>query len=85
MSSQSLDSSDKSLLLNAFNTQLFEFIEDIELVFSEDSSIKKAKTSILMIKKTKTITRCKMPWVSRWTRAESSPCKTCFKIFVTKH
>lgn len=51
MSSQSLDSSDKSLLLNAFNTQLFEFIEDIELVFSEDSSIKKAKTSILMIKK----------------------------------
>ena len=51
MSSQSLDSSDKSLLLNAFNTQLIEFIEDIELVFSEDSSIKKAKTSILMIKK----------------------------------
>ena len=51
MSSQSLDSSDKSLLLNAFNTQLTEFIEDIELVFSEDSSIKKAKTSILMIKK----------------------------------
>ena len=48
-SSHSLDSSDKSLLLNAFNTQLFEFIEDIELVFSEDNAIKKAKTSIFMI------------------------------------
>jgi hypothetical protein len=51
MSSQSLDSSDKSLLLNAFITQLTEFIEDIELVFNEDSAIKKAKTSIFMIKK----------------------------------
>ena len=51
MSSQSLDSSDKSLLLNAFNTQLIEFIEDIELVFSEDNSVKKVKTSLLMIKK----------------------------------
>ena len=50
-SSHSLDSSDKSLLLNAFNTQLTEFIEDIELVFSEDNAIKKAKTSIFMIKK----------------------------------
>ncbi len=36
MSSPSLDNSDKSLLLNAFNSQLFEFIEDIEHVFSED-------------------------------------------------
>jgi hypothetical protein len=51
MSSQSLDSSDKSLLLNAFNTQLIEFIEDIELVFSEDNSVKRVKTSLLMIKK----------------------------------
>jgi hypothetical protein len=51
MSSSSLDSSDKSLLLNAFNTQLFEFIEDIEFVFSEDSSIKKTKTALIMIKK----------------------------------
>jgi len=51
MSSVSLDSSDKSLLLNAFNTQLFEFIEDIEFVFSEDTSIKKTKTALIMIKK----------------------------------
>jgi hypothetical protein len=51
MSSQSLDNSDKSLLLNAFNSQLFEFIEDIEHVFSEDNSIKKAKTALIMIKK----------------------------------
>jgi len=51
MSSQSLDSSDKSLLLNAFNTQLFDFIEDIELVFSEDNSIKRAKAGLVMIKK----------------------------------
>jgi hypothetical protein len=51
MSSQSLDNSDKSLLLNAFNTQLIEFIEDIELVFNEDNSIKKVKTALIMIKK----------------------------------
>lgn len=51
MSSVSLDSSDKSLLLNAFTTQLFEFIEDIEFVFSEDSSIKRAKAALIMIKK----------------------------------
>ena len=51
MSSVSLDSSDKSLLLNAFTTQLFEFIEDIEFVFSEDSSIKRAKSALIMIKK----------------------------------
>jgi len=51
MSSQSLDSSDKSLLLSAFNTQLFEFIEDIELVFNEDNSVKRAKSGLLMIKK----------------------------------
>jgi hypothetical protein len=51
MSSISLDGSDKSLLLNAFITQLFEFIEDIELVFSEDSSIKRAKAALIMIKK----------------------------------
>jgi hypothetical protein len=51
MSLQSLDNSDKSLLLNAFNSQLFEFIEDIEHVFSEDNSIKKAKTALIMIKK----------------------------------
>ena len=51
MSSHSLDNLDKSLLLNAFNTQLFEFIEDIEHVISEDNSIKKAKTALIMIKK----------------------------------
>ena len=51
MSSQSLDSSDKSLLLNAFNTQLFEFIEDIELVFNEDNSVKRANAGLVMIKK----------------------------------
>ena len=51
MSSQSLDNSDKLLLLNAFNTQLIYFIEDIELVFSEDNSIKKVKTALVMIKK----------------------------------
>jgi hypothetical protein len=51
MSSQPLDSSDKSLLLNAFNTQLFEFIEDIELVFNEDNSVKRAKAGLVMIKK----------------------------------
>lgn len=51
MTSHSLESSDKSLLLSAFNTQFFDFVTDIELVFSEDTSIKKAKMALNMIKK----------------------------------
>jgi len=47
----SIENSDKSLLLSAFNTQFFDFIEDIQHVFSEDTSIKKAKTALIMIKK----------------------------------
>jgi len=45
-----MDTSDKSLLLSAFNTQFFEFIDDIQYVFSDDSSIKKAKTALSIIK-----------------------------------
>ena len=51
MTSRSLESSDKLLLLSAFNTQFFDFVTDIELVFSEDMSIKKAKMALNMIKK----------------------------------
>jgi hypothetical protein len=51
MSSHALDNSDKSLISNAFNTQFFEFIEDIERVITEDSSIKKAKNALILIKK----------------------------------
>ena len=51
MTSRSLESSDKLLLLSAFNTQFFDFVTDIELVFSEDTSIKKAKMALNMIKK----------------------------------
>ena len=51
MTSHSLESSDKSLLLSAFNTQFFDFVTDIELVFSEDMSIKKAIMALNMIKK----------------------------------
>ena len=42
---------DKSLILNAFNTQLFEFIDDVQHVFVEDISINKVKTALLIIKK----------------------------------
>ena len=45
-----MDNSDKSLLLSAFNTQFFEFIDDIQYVFSDDSSIKKAKSALSIIK-----------------------------------
>ena len=48
----SLEDSDKSLLLNAFNTQLFEFMEDMQIVIVDDPSIKKAKLAFSMIKKT---------------------------------
>jgi hypothetical protein len=42
---------DKTLLMNAFNTQLFEFFDDIECIFTEDTSVKKAKNALLIIKK----------------------------------
>ena len=45
------DSSDKSLLMNAFNDHFFEFVEDIENVFVNDSSIKKVKSALTLIKK----------------------------------
>ena len=48
----SLEDSDKSLILNAFNTQLFEFMEDMQIVIIDDPSIKKAKLAFSMIKKT---------------------------------
>ena len=48
----SLEDSDKSLLLNAFNTQLFDFMEDMQIVIVDDPSIKKAKLAFSMIKKT---------------------------------
>ena len=45
------DSSDKSLLMNAFNDHFFEFVEDIESVFVNDLSIKKVKSALTLIKK----------------------------------
>ena len=47
----SANDNDKTLLMNAFNTQLFEFFDDIECIFTEDSSVKKAKNALLIIKK----------------------------------
>jgi hypothetical protein len=47
----SANDSDKSLLMNAFNTQLFEFFHDIECIITEDTSVKKAKNALLLIKK----------------------------------
>jgi hypothetical protein len=51
MTSNLSENSDKSLLLNAFNAQFFDFIEDVEHVFSDDSSINKAKVAFNLIKK----------------------------------
>ncbi len=51
MTSRSLENSDKLLLLSAFNEQFFDFVTEIELVFNEDTSIKKAKMALNMIKK----------------------------------
>ena len=71
MSSPSLDNSDKSLLLNAFNAQLFEFIEDIEHVFSEDNSIKKVKTALIMIKKVNPVLTIKIWYTYICTKYET--------------
>lgn len=45
------DGNDKSLLINAFNDHFFEFIDDIESVFINDSSIKKVKSALTLIRK----------------------------------
>lgn len=45
------EASDKALIMNAFNTQLFEFIDDIQLVFNGDNSIQRVKTALSLIKK----------------------------------
>jgi hypothetical protein len=45
------DINDNSLLMNAFNDHFFEFLEDIESVFVNDSSIKKVKSALTLIKK----------------------------------
>lgn len=47
----SSENTDKLLLMNAFNTQFFEFIDDIQYVFNGDTSIQKAKTAFTIIKK----------------------------------
>ena len=44
-------SKDKSLIMNTFNLQLFEFFDDIQCVVTGDSSIEKAKNALIVIKK----------------------------------
>lgn len=51
MSNMSDEKSDKSILLTAFNTQFYDFLDDIESVFMNDSGIKRAKNALILIKK----------------------------------
>jgi hypothetical protein len=45
------EKSDKSILLTAFNTQFYDFLDDVESVFMNDSGIKRAKNALVLIKK----------------------------------
>jgi hypothetical protein len=45
------EKSDKSILLTAFNTQFYDFLDDIESVFMNDGAIKRAKNALILIKK----------------------------------
>ena len=45
------EKSDKSILLTAFNTQFYDFLDDIESVFMNDNAIKRAKNALILIKK----------------------------------
>ena len=47
------EKSDKGILLTAFNTQFYDFLDDIEGVFVNDNAIKRAKTALILIKKMK--------------------------------
>ena len=45
------EKSDKSILLTAFNTQFYDFLDDVESVFMNDHAIKRAKNALILIKK----------------------------------
>ena len=45
------EKSDKSILLTAFNTQFYDFLDDVESVFMNDNGIKRAKNALILIKK----------------------------------
>jgi hypothetical protein len=45
------EKNDKSILLTAFNTQFYDFLDDIESVFINDHAIKQAKNALVLIKK----------------------------------
>ena len=45
------EKSDKSILLTAFNTQFYDFLDDVESVFMNDNGIKRAKNALVLIKK----------------------------------
>jgi hypothetical protein len=45
------EKNDKSILLTAFNTQFYDFLDDIESVFMNDNGIKRAKNALVLIKK----------------------------------
>jgi hypothetical protein len=45
------EKNDKGILLSAFNTQFYDFLDDIESVFMNDNGIKRAKNALVLIKK----------------------------------
>lgn len=45
------EKNDKNILLTAFNTQFYDFLDDIESVFINDHAIKQAKNALILIKK----------------------------------
>lgn len=80
----SIENSDKSLVLQAFNTQFFEFIEDIQVVFSEDNSIKKAKSALVMIKKVNPALIIKIWYTYVFTQYENEIESNNINFFIEK-
>jgi hypothetical protein len=84
MTSRSLENSDKSLLLSAFNEQFFDFVTEIELVFSEDTSIKKAKMALNMIKKVNPALIVKIWYTYVWSEYEAEINSDNINFFIEK-
>ena len=42
---------DKTTILKAFNNQFEEFLEDVEVLFPDNTDIKTSKTGLLMLRK----------------------------------
>ena len=66
---------DKTTILKAFNNQFEEFLEDVEVLFPDNTDIKTSKTGLLMLRKanpTRPSGTMRKHWQSSWRLSATS-------------